>query len=100
MLLLYQLFAPRAAYKKSKPLLDALIEYTFCEAEYRVRARTEEIKYSVLHRAYETKDAFYLFHNPRSAHIVDKHVLPADAAKELRALLQKQVKKYVVCQDA
>jgi hypothetical protein len=90
----------------SQKTVGAINQYVFYETEYRIDIQSglgnssSQIKYSALHCVYETHECLYLFLNARLAYIVDKSVLPSGLALELRAILSKQVKKYVVCQGA
>lgn len=105
-LVLYIYYSPRQVFKKSQNVIGAVNQFMFLESEFHTNLQSiqvtssAEIKYNALHCVYETNAYFFLFTQATVAHVVDKNNLPDGAAKELRALLQKQVKKYVVCQDA
>lgn len=57
-----------------------------------------EINYTLLTRAYETKDAFYLFLHNKTAYIVDKSSLIQGNLISMRLNLQKTLKrKFILC---
>jgi hypothetical protein len=57
-----------------------------------------EINYTLLTKAYETKDAFYLFLHNKTAYIVDKSSLIQGNLTSMRLNLQKTLKRnFILC---
>jgi hypothetical protein len=58
-----------------------------------------KMKYSLLHKVYETNDHIFLFINAVQAYLVDKSQITNGTAEELGVLISKHLtpKKYIVC---
>ena len=93
----------RRSYRQSentrgKTFYDFLPEQMIDEWEGKDASGRTEIKYGDLFRAFELKDALYIYLNKRQAFIVPKRDIDAQTLKRLTGFLKEKLgKKYVVC---
>lgn len=102
LLIIFLLFyiAPMAEYKKLK---HNAFEYSFYADEFEAKANDLLIKsssqsqYTIIKKAYERKDAFYLYISKREAHIVSKGGFTSGTADDLRQILKDKLGKKFKC---
>lgn len=100
MILIYFIL-PKIMFKKNKVGKDAENRFVFKEETFEIEGGNgnasgkSEIKYSVIHKIYETKEFMYIYINSRQAYVVDKETVSDEAT--LRDLLISEVglKKYI-----
>ena len=98
-------FMPRYYVKRSPILFDSSIKFIFGDECFTATQTgggsngTNETKYSVLLRVYETEDSFYLYLTPAQAYLLSKDDFVTGTPLELRELLQRNLegKKYIIC---
>ena len=99
---------PSFSFSRAKKLLGMENTYVFYEDEFLVSSESpllqgnSKMKYSAMHKVYETGNYMYLFITSAQAYLLDKTKIAGETAAELTALLSRQLPpgKYVVCQDA
>ena len=59
------------------------------------------MKYSALHKVYETENYLYLFITSAQAYLFDKSKIAGETAQEVRAIISRQLPpgRYVICKD-
>ena len=99
----YVYLTPGQTLRRSQKTFGTINRYVFYEAEFHTEMQSvqatssSQIKYCALQSVYETNEYIYLFINAGTGFIVEKRDLPSGTVPELRSVLSKQVKKYVVC---
>lgn len=99
------LVRPGQYYKKSPLLFQTKIKFVLDDDALSmtqagaIASGTSTMRYDALYRAYETKNAFYLYISPLQAYLLTKKDVVKGTPEELRALLQSKLppKKYVIC---
>lgn len=93
----------RLIYKRSENVLSAVHRYEFSADALRVESTggtlsgTTEARYENLHRAYETRDDFYIYVNKVQAFLLAKRYFDG-REDELAALLREKMgKNYIRC---
>jgi len=95
-LVLFYAFILKLMVKKS-PSLDAKVEYVFTPEAFEDHTVSDKIntsstiQYTMIRRARETKNFFYLYIASNVAHIVDKRGFTEGTAQDLRFLLIQQL---------
>lgn len=101
MLIFVYFIMPKVAFKKNKVGKNSENLFTFREDTFEIEGSNgnyngkSEIKYSVLHKIYETREFLYIYINFNQAYIVDKKTISDEAL--LRELLVSKIgnKKYI-----
>jgi hypothetical protein len=98
---------PSFLFNRSKKLLGIENTFVFCEDEFLLSSESplfqgnSKMKYSAMHKVYETENYLYLFLTSAQAYLLDKSKIASETADELRGIISRQLppEKYVVCKD-
>lgn len=97
-LVIYSYFImPKVKLKSFTEENEVTNHFTFCDDSIRIRSvskkrtGTSDIKYTMIYKACESKDTFYLFLNKRGALIIKKDCITNGTVEGLRALLTEKI---------
>ena len=98
---------PSILFNRSKKLLGIENTFVFYEDEFLMSSESplfqgnSRMKYSAMHKVYETENYIYLFLTSVQAYLLDKGKIAGETVEELRGLISRQLPpgKYVVCKD-
>ncbi len=95
---------PKLQYNALGKLKDITNEYTFCDNEVIAVAKNAEysgvvkLKYSLIFKAAETSQHFFIYENKSQVFIVDKSTLLGGTAEDIKNKLMPLLgKKYMLC---
>lgn len=98
---------PAFLFNRSKKLVGTENTFVFYQDEFLLSSESpmfqgnSKMKYSAMHKVYETQNYMYLFLTSAQAYLLDKSKLASETVEELRARISRQLPpgKYVVCKD-